>query len=242
MFRSKHSLAVLALLSIVSAASAQEASRGRWGERIRLDLLRLPEVRKELAASDQQAKAIDEAFAPLLEPTGGSREAQNLSPQERQKRFEEMQKKGEAASKLVAEKIDQILNAQQRIRLKQLWLPRLTAAALIQPEVVEELGLTPEQQDKIREIRKVVENHLQPAAINPPPGKPRFQDFSQAEREQWLNDLRVLREKEQVETLAVLTDEQKARFAEMKGKEFDFPDPTRRSNSPGGQRPPAGKQ
>jgi hypothetical protein len=240
MFRCNSSLGALALVSIVfvsiiSAVLAQEPPRGRVADRLRLgprfgrpiELLRSPEVRKELAISDEQTQQIEEAFAPLLELSGVTREAQNLSPEERQKRFEETNKKGVAASKLVAEKVDQILNAQQRTRLKQLWLQWLRANALIQPEVVEELGLTREQQDKIVEIRKVVENHLQPAAIRPPPGQPRFQDFSEAEREQWHNELQVLREKEQVEILAVLTDEQKAKFAEMRGKEFAFPGPAR---------------
>jgi len=224
--------------SILAAALAQEPPRGRVGDQLRLgprfgtsvELLGSPEVRKELGVSDEQTQQIEEAFAPLLELSGDSREAQNLTPDERQKRFEEFNKKGVAASKLVLEKVDQILNPQQRARLKQLWLQWRRASALTLPEVVEELGLTQEQQDKIREIRKAVENHLQPAAIRPPPGKPRFQDFSQTEREQWLNELRVLREKEQAETLAVLTDEQQTKFAEMKGKEFDFPYPMGRAN------------
>lgn len=223
-------LAIVSIASVpmLSAALAQEPPRGRVGERIRLDLLRSPEVRKELALSDEQAKEIEEAFAPMDELSGGAREAQNPSPEKRQKRFDEIQKNVAAASKLVAEKVDQILSQPQRTRLKQLWLQRLSAAAFIQPEVVEELGLTPEPQDKIREIRKVVENHLQPATINPPPGQPRLQDFSQAERARWRNELRVLREKEQAETLAVLTDEQKAKYAEMRGEEFDFQIPALR--------------
>lgn len=242
MSRCKILLGALAFLLIGSAALAQEAPRGRVGDRIRLELLRSPEVRKELAVSDDQTKEIEQALAPLLEPSGVPRGAQNVSAEERQKRFEQLSKQRAAASKLVAEKVDQILNHQQRTRLKQLWLQRLGAAALIQPEVVEELGLTQEQQDKIGEIRKVVENHLQPATINPPPGQPRLQDFSEAEREQWRNELRVLREKEQFETLAVLTDEQQAKFAEIKGKEFEFPHGRGLGASVGGKlRQPADK-
>lgn len=190
MFLRTSSLRALVLLSIVSAASAQETPHGRLGDRIRLDLLRSPEVRKELAVSEEQTKEIEEAFAPLDELSGGTREAQNPSPEEQQKRFEERQKKGAAATKLVAEKVDHILNHQQRARLKQLWLQRLRAIALIQPEVVEALGLTEAQQDKIREIRKVVENHLQPATINPPPGQPVFRIFPKRSERSGLTNYR----------------------------------------------------
>ncbi|HVA50270.1 MAG TPA: M56 family metallopeptidase [Pirellulales bacterium] len=232
-----------------SQQKTQEAPRGRVGDRLRpgprfgtsVELLRSPEVRKELAVSDEQTQEIEEAFAPLLELSGATREAQNLSPEERQKRFEETNKKGVAASKLVAEKVDQILNPQQRTRLKQLWLQWLRAGALIQPEVVEELGLTQEQQDNIGKILKVVQNHRQKAA-NPPPGQPGFQDFSQAELDQWRNELLALEDKAEAETLAVLTDEQEAKLAEMKGKEFDFPARTIIGDRPGGQRPTSPKQ
>lgn len=140
--RNKSSLGALALLLIGSAAHAQEAPRGRTGNRIRLELLRSPEVRKELAVSDDQTKAIEQALAPLLEPSGVTRGAQTLSAEERQKRFEQLSQQRAAASKLAAEEIDQILDHQQSTRLKQLWLQRLGAAALIQPEVVEDLSLT----------------------------------------------------------------------------------------------------
>ena len=126
--------------------------------------------------------------------------------------------------------------------LKQLAVQSQRAFALAKPEIVEELGLTQEQQDKIGEILKVVQNHLLKAAVNPPPDQPRFQDFSEAERDQWRNELRALHERAKVETLAVLTDEQRAKFAEMKGKDFDFPYPTGRANPPAGQRPPSPKQ
>lgn len=250
MFRCNRLLGALALSSIVSVLAAQEPPGGRAGDKLRfgprfgsrIELLRMPEVRKELAISDEQTQQIEEAFAPLLELSGDSREAQNLSPEDRRKRFEEINKKGAAASKLVAEKVDQILDPQQRTRLKQLAVQSQRAGALAQPDIVKELRMTQDQQDKIRETLQVVQTHLRKAAANPPPGQPRFQDFSEAEREQWRNELRALQEKAQAETLAVLTDDQKAKFAEMKGKEFDFPDSTRRANPPGGRRPPAAKE
>lgn len=233
--------------SIVTAALAQQprpqqqrARAGRAGLRgglqtfgNQIELLEFPAVQKELAISDEQMQQLTEAFAPLRELGGDSMEARNLRPEEQRKRLLEIAEMGAAASKLVAEKVDRILNPQQRTRLKGLWLQFQGTRLLTEPEFAEELGLTPEQKDKIVEIRKVVRNHrLKALALNPPPGLPSFQDFSEAEREQWRNELRALEEKAEAETLAVLTAEQKAKFAEMEGKEFDFQIPALRQRRP----------
>lgn len=187
-----------------------------------IELLEGPAVRKELAISDEQMQQLEAAFAPLRELGGDFNDAQNLNPADRQKRFQEIAKKGTAASELVAEKVDQILNTEQRTRLKQLWVRSQGVYALRKPEVANELGLTQEQQDRIGKIVKAVLDYRR-KGWNPPPGQPGLQDFSQAEREQWRNELRVLEKKAKAETHAILTDEQQAKLAEMKGKEFDFP-------------------
>ncbi|HWB12761.1 MAG TPA: hypothetical protein VG826_26280 [Pirellulales bacterium] len=187
-----------------------------------VDLLRRPRVCKELAIGDEQMQQIEEAFAPLREAGGDFREAQNLSPEDRRARAEEISKKAIAANKLVAEKVDGILNPDQRARLKQLWVQSQGAYALKKPEVAKELGLTQEQQDKIGEILKVVQDHRQKVA-NPRPGQPGFQDLSQAELDQWNYKLRELEEKADTEAVAILSDEQKAKLAKMKGDKFDFP-------------------
>ena len=203
----------------------QVASRLRgWLQQtfgIPIDLLEGPAVRKELAISDEQMQQLEEAFAPLRELGGDFREAQSLSPEDRQKRFKEIAAKAMAANKLVAEKVDRILNPQQRARLKGLWLQSQGVYALNKPEVAKDLGLTQEQQDKIGKIVKALIDY-RVKGWNPPPGQPGLQDFSQAERDQWRNELLVREEKTEAETLAVLTDEQKAKLTEMKGKEFEF--------------------
>ena len=133
-----------------------------------------------------------------------------------------MNQKGLAANKLVGEKVDQILNPEQRTRLKQLWVRSQGVYALRKPEVANELGLTLEQQDRIGKVVKAVLDYRR-KGWNPPPGQPGLQDFSQAEREQWQNELRVREKQAEAEALASLTDEQQAKLADMKGREFDFP-------------------
>lgn len=218
----------------------QQPPRVRAGGRLRgglqtfgnpIELLEYPVVQKELAISNEQMQQLEKAFVPLRELGGDANEARNLSPEEQRKLLQEIAEKGAAASKLVAEDVDQILNPEQRQRLKQLWLQFQGIRLITQPDVAKELGLTQEQQDKIRKVLKVVQDHRMKAA-NPPPGQPGFQEFSQAELEQWRSELRALEEKAEAETLAVLTDEQKAKFAEMNGKEFDFQIPAFRRRRP----------
>ena len=58
---------------------------------------------------------------------------QNLSDEERQKRFDELPKKGEELMKGVDEKVKSILDAKQVERLNQLSLQREGAMALTRP-------------------------------------------------------------------------------------------------------------
>lgn len=192
------------------------------------------EVRKELSISEEQAKQIEEAFKPLNELSGDFREAQGLTPEERQKRMQKIFKKGKEESKLAEEKVNRILTPEQRARWKQLWLQFQGTAVLLQPEIAKELRLTGEQQDKMREIA---------GSLNPQPGPPKLEDLSRQERQQFFADLNARREKAQLDMVAVLTDEQKARFADMKGKEFPFP-PQRLGSfgdQPNAQAPPRGQ-
>jgi hypothetical protein len=240
MLRSTVSCGALALATLFSAVMAQEQQQRR-GAGISfaplvgspVDLLRAvrehEEVLKELALSQEQTKQMEEAFKPLNELAGDFREAQGLAPEDRQKRFQEIFKKGAEESKLAEEKLNRILKPDQRARWKQLWLQFQGTAVLLQPEIANQIGLTGEQQDQMREIAE---------SLRPQPGQPKLEDLSQQERQQYFADLNARREKAQAGMLAVLTEEQKAKFAEMKGKAFPFP--PRRLGSfrdqPGGQR------
>jgi Spy/CpxP family protein refolding chaperone len=219
MLRCKSLLGALALVLIVSLASAQEqpGGRGRGGFGGRggpaamfnspTALLRMPEVRKELNTTDEQNKEVDAALQELAPPPGGFGNFQDLSNEERQKRFEEMQKKGEE----VDAKVKKILKPEQSARLNQLLLQRQGANAWARPEVAKQLGLTQEQQDKIQKIQE--------ESRPPRGGGGGFQNLSDEERQK----MQERREKAQADMLAVLTDEQQTKWAEMTGKKFDFP-------------------
>jgi spore coat protein CotH len=177
-------------------------------------LLRLPEVRKELGTSEPQNKQIDALHAEQQDQMRASfgainfQELQELSEEERSKRFEEARKKSEQAAKKADEKLASVLDAKQMQRLNQLRLQREGIASFRRPEVVKQLGLTNEQQDKIRKLQPEG-----PMFFGPGPGGP----GGPAQGEKMLGD-----------ALAVLTADQKAKWAELKGKEFKF------SQGPGG--------
>lgn len=236
-------LGAMALAIIVSTAMGQQLPRvprpvsggPLFGNPIEL-LRRLrvhDAVRKELAISEEQAKQIEEAFRPLSELDGDFWEAQNLQPEERRPRMQALFKKGVEESKLAEEKVKDILTPEQVVRFKQLWLQWLQlegVPVLTQPETAKELGLTKEQQQRIREIQ---------ASSRAQPLEHKFEDLSEKERQQYYSDQAARKEKANAAMLAELTAEQKAKFAEMKGKEFPFPPlpPGVSAGRPGAGRP-----
>lgn len=184
-------------------------------------LLAIPDVQKELAVSDEQKKQVDELVSNLQEQMRGAfgsfEEIQNLSQEERQKRLEESRKRSEEANKNAEEKLGKILDAKQLERLNQLRLQREGQAAFNRAEIAKQLGLTDDQQAKIRKIQE----ESRPQARGGFGG----QNLSEEERSALFAQMRERREKAQADVLAVLTDEQKTKWAAMKGKEFKFPEP-----------------
>jgi hypothetical protein len=250
MLRCKSVAGALALVLVVSLASAQDQPRGRGrggfgggrgfggpGGNSPTALLRMQEVRKELNTSDEQNKEIDGVLAKADEARGGFnfQDLQNLSDEERQKRMEEMRTKTEEANKAAEQKLDKILKPEQLARLKQLSLQRQGVNALTRPDVAKELGLSQEQQDKIQKIQE--------GARPQGGGFGGGQNLSDEERQKRFAEMQQRQEKAQADMLAVLTDEQKTKWADMKGKDFTFPQPQFGGPGGGGQRRrPATKQ
>ncbi|HWB11524.1 MAG TPA: hypothetical protein VG826_20000 [Pirellulales bacterium] len=176
----------------------------------------MPEVRKELSVSDEQGKEIDDVLAAQRESRGGFnfQELQNLSDDEREKRMDEMRKKGEEAEKTAQEKLDKILKPEQLTRLNQLALQLQGTRALARPDIAKQIGLSQEQQDKIQKIQE---------DARPQGGPGGFQNLSDEERQKRFAEMRERQDKAQADMLAVLTDEQKTKWADMKGKDFEFP-------------------
>jgi hypothetical protein len=194
-------------------------------------LLASPEVQKELAVNAEQKGLIEDMVKDLAAQRGGGggqnrQDFQNLSQEERQKRFEEFQKQSAEREKKANDMAKMILEPKQFDRLSQLQLQREGAAALEREDVADKVGLDAEQKGKIKKIRE--------ASRGDRAGGGGFgnRNASQEERQKAAAEARERREKTNNEILAVLTPKQKETWEQMQGKKFDFPQPQGRR--PGG--------
>lgn len=206
---------------------------GRGMMTSKLDLMNAEAVQRELGLQDEQINKIRELAQQVREERraafqnlGGPADFQNLSPEERQQRFAQMQSRLQETNRKINEKflpmLSEILTEQQEQRLQQIAWQVAGTQALLDPEVQRELKLSQEQIDKLNKINKETEDKL--AEMRPQfgrgPGRgentggpPNFQETFARIREITENRDKSFQE--------VLTAEQKSRWEQMRGKEFD---------------------
>lgn len=215
------------------------------------NLLALPEVKKELALTEDQIKQVDEVVSELRTKIRDSfqginfQELRELEPEEVEAKFAEQRKKADAANKEGEEKGLAILNDDQRARFTELQLQREGAAALGRDDLAKTLNLTIEQAEKIKQLVSELPGPFGrfpgapgggpgpgrgpggpgggPGAPGGGPGGPGAPgggfgppDFEQIAKQ---------RKEKEGEIVALLTDEQQAKWKAMQGKEFKFPEP-----------------
>jgi hypothetical protein len=139
---------------------------------------------------------------------------QDLSPEQRERRFAEAREKSEAVNRQADERIAKVLEAEQRERLDQLRLQRDGVAALARPEIAEKLGLTEDQVASIRRIQDQSRPRV-PGGFNP--------EQSEEDRRAMFDRMREQREKADSDILAVLSEAQRDQWQRMQGKPFEFP-------------------
>jgi hypothetical protein len=231
---SKRGIAVLIMLLLMVSLALAQGPRGRGGRRggdrfgpggsggpggggmSAAMLLRMPEVRKELKVSEDQGRDIDELLESASDRGRDNRDDfQDLDEEERQQRLDEIRKKAAEANKATDEKLAKILDEKQSERLTQLRLQREGFNALAQPDFAKQLGVSEEQQDKIRKAQE---------KLRPQGGaRPEFQDMSDEERQEFFAKMQKDREDAEKEMTAVLTADQQAKWKQLKGEEFEFP-------------------
>ncbi len=120
-------------------------------------LIGIEKVQKELELlDDQKAKikeAMDKASAKRRELFTGVRGPEGETQEQRQARFAEFQKKGEALADETKKAIAEILLPNQVERLDQIALQVRGTRALEAKDIQEALGLTDEQKEKIKKAR-----------------------------------------------------------------------------------------
>lgn len=174
-------------------------------------------VQKELALTDDQiakVKTLGEEARAELRPSGdGFAGLRDLPEDERRAKMTELMAKQAEASKAVAEKykpkLAAVLDAKQVERLDQIAIQAAGPQAYTDPAVVKALMLTQDQQDKI-------------AAINKEYGEKTRELFGGGSggggNGEKMRELGQTRDKD---IAAVLTADQTAAFAKLKGKDFD---------------------
>lgn len=169
-----------------------------------ITLLTMPEVQKEVKITESQKPRINELQEELRDKMREVMDGINfqqifsLSEDERDQKMTEMRNKTESTVQAIDEKLAKDLKPDQISRLDQLVLQRFTLAALSRDDIAKKLKLTDEQRTKLEDLA--------------PPGPGRFGPPE-------------FRQQLQEDALALLTNDQKKSWAELKGSEFKFPEP-----------------
>jgi Spy/CpxP family protein refolding chaperone len=177
-------------------------------------LVGVEQVQKELKVTDEQK----EKLTALREEGGGQRRGQGggggeggnrrgrgEAPSEEQ--MAEFRKRSEEQNK----KVEAILTADQNKRLKEIVLQTRGAGALRDEQVAKSLGLTEDQVAALKTIGEESDKRM---------GEIRQSGGDDREARQ--KKMEELRADTEAESLAVLSDEQKTKFTEMKGAKFEL--------------------
>ena len=198
---------------VASVAPAQERGQGRGGAGGfggggfgggKIGLIQNEQVQQELKLSDEQKSKVGEVATRVRE--AGPQRGQGGGQADREQLRERLQ----AMSRVVAEeekKLDEILNDEQKTRLEQISLQVTGVRALARDEVASKLGLSDEQKEKVQAALR-----SQRGQAGDGQGQPRPDAAAQRERRQQLEQ----------QVLAVLNDEQKQKWEELKGEAFEL--------------------
>lgn len=209
--------------SFAQGPGGGRGGRGGFGGGGVTGLLAMPEVQKEISITDEQ-KAELTKLGEAARGAGGAggfdREAfQNLSEEERNKKFAEMRAAGEERAKKAEESIKTLLKPEQWSRLGELRAQREGTRAWSRAEVQKELGLTEEQVAKIKTLN---EGQGQGGFGGPGGGRPN-PDQSEEEARKAREERDAKRAAYEKDMAAVLTADQTAAWAKMQGAKFEFP-------------------
>ena len=236
------SLAVMLVLIFAVAAGAQEQERergerggrggrgfgggfggpGRGGFEVgRLDLVRVEPVQEELGLVEEQLTKVSDLRDELRGDRGGRSERggerpnfRDMTDEEREEFMAQRQKEAAERSAQEKEKLGEILMPHQSQRLEEIFLQVRGPAALLDPTVAEAVGLTEDDQEELRETIQEAREGMQ---------EEMRELFEAGDREQIRAKMTEMQKKVEEEALAVLSDEQKQKFTELKGEKFDLP-------------------
>lgn len=183
-----------------SPARAQPAAgtrgAGMGGFVSRAMLVRQESVQKELGITAEQKAKIDAALpaGPGGGAAGGGADPRDMSEEERQKwREERRARMTEADAKLAS-----ILDAKQAARLAEIRVQALGGGVLMDEDIARQLGITDEQRAKFRDAMQQMRDEGQGGGA-----------------------AGGMRERMTAKAMEILTADQKAKLAALKGAAFD---------------------
>jgi hypothetical protein len=194
-------LVIVALAS--SHASAQQPQRrpgggGGFGANPMM-LLGQESVQQELKMTEDQIAKVKEH---QQKAAGNFGALAGLTPEERQKKFQEMAQENEKF-------LGDVLKPEQKKRLDQIVLQQRGGDALTDPKVQQTLGITDDQKEKIKSIQDDLRKTM---------GELRAS--AGGDRQEMAKKMQEMRTANNDKLLKLLTDDQKKKFDEMTGPKF----------------------
>lgn len=206
---------------LAAAAEAQPPEGARRGLRSGLTrgsligLLRREQVQKELKLNEEQTAKVNK----LVEELGAQMRDQFTELQQiedRAERWAKMSEMSDQTDQKVREQLRDVLEREQMMRLYQIRMQVRPAVDSLSNEfVARKLELSDEQKPKLAEIKKEAQAKLIELFGA-------MRDAGDDQRSEMIEKYRQLRRDADEKALAVLTDEQKNAFEEMKGEKFEL--------------------
>lgn len=216
-------LSLIVVLAASAVSEAQDRQRrggrggffgGRFGGDNVSSLAGREEVQEELKLSDEQKTKIREVLETARSDRRAAAEGFNFREASEEERAA-MREKMEQASKKADEQVLAILKEDQQKRVKEIALQQQGIDALRDPEVIKALGIDEEQKAILTGILEKRDEKAQALfASAREGGQEGFREAFQKRRE--------LTEEAEKDAMAVLKDDQKAKFTEMKGKPLEL--------------------
>jgi len=211
-------VSLVGVLSAISWTSTEAHAQGRGrgfgrmmsAEATRMRLLGIDKVVEALKLTDEQKPELAKVTAAYGEEMQGLRSGgfQNLSQEERTKRFAEVQEK----TKATWEKCEKILTSEQVERVKQISRQARGANALEDEDVMLALKLSDDQKKQLETIRDAAGQEMRGA----------FQPGGDQEAAR--KKAAEIRKSAGEKSLAVLSDEQKKEFEKLQGEKIELPE------------------
>ena len=203
--------ALLVMMVVADTVSAQGRGRrggfgGFGGQGNSLGLLQNRQIQEELELMDDQIDELQEVqqrVGEIMRDAFSGIDWRNMEGDERQEVMDEMREKMEEEMKDIQKDVDEILLPHQRTRLKQITVQTQSrgrngvVGALSSSAVAEELGLSEEDIEELREKQEEVQKKLQ-------------------------EKIAKLNQEAEDEVLSVLSSEQRKKYKEMVGDKFEF--------------------